>query len=110
VKPGIQSLNLYQIEAMRTHTEDPTRILTYALGLAGESGECCDLIKKHIGHGHDQDKDKLVKELGDVLWYVAGLAHLLGVSLSEVAQVNIDKLAKRYPDGFSCEASRNRTE
>ncbi len=102
------TLNEYQELAMRTHVPDPVRLAAYGLGLAGESGEVCDLIKKHIGHGHDLDLGKVREELGDVLWYLAGLAEVLGLNLSDIAQTNIAKLARRYPDGFSHEASRNR--
>jgi NTP pyrophosphatase (non-canonical NTP hydrolase) len=79
-------------------------------GLAGESGEVADLIKKQIGHGHDLDKDKLTKELGDVLWYLSQVAQQYEISLSTVATANIEKLRKRYPDGFTEAASKNRTE
>jgi NTP pyrophosphatase (non-canonical NTP hydrolase) len=80
----------------------------YALGLTGESGEVADLIKKHVGHGHDLDGTKILLELGDVLWYVAALANVVGWSLEEVAEANVQKLRKRYPDGFSPEASKAR--
>jgi NTP pyrophosphatase (non-canonical NTP hydrolase) len=80
------------------------------LGLVGESGEVVDLIKKHVYHGHPLDSDKLLKELGDVLWYVAALATALDVELSEVAAKNIAKLTARYPEGFSSEASMNRVD
>lgn len=95
-------LNDYQNEAMRTSPGNPgDRLTTFALGIAGEAGECADLVKKHIGHGHPLDRDKLVKELGDVLWYVAGLAHEVGASLEQVAQANVEKLRLRYPNGFT---------
>ena len=79
-----------------------------SLGLAGEVGEVVELIKKHLGHGHELDKEKVAKELGDVLWYVATLAAALDISLGKVGEKNIDKLKARYPEGFSHEASRNR--
>lgn len=79
-------------------------------GLTGEAGEVADLIKKHFGHGHELDLIKVNKELGDVLWYLSQLAEQFGLSLDDVAQANIDKLKKRYPDGFSEEASKNRRE
>ena len=85
-------------------------MLHLPFGLTGESGEVADLIKKHFGHGHVLDQDKLKKELGDVLWYLSQLAEQFGLELSDVAETNIDKLKKRYPDGFSEEASRNRVE
>jgi NTP pyrophosphatase (non-canonical NTP hydrolase) len=86
------------------------QLAVWGLGIAGEAGEVADLIKKVIGHGHPMDKEKLTKELGDVLWYVAALADLHGIPLHVVAKANLEKLAKRYPNGFSQEASRNRTE
>lgn len=103
-------LDSYQEKALAFHSEREDRIYTYLLGLAGEAGEVCDLFKKHFGHGHHLDRDKVVKELGDVLWYVSAVASLQGISLQEIADKNIEKLTKRYPNGFSSEASINRTE
>lgn len=108
--PKSATLNGYQEEAMAFHVPDPVRLAAYGLGITGEAGEVADLIKKHIGHGHDLDVNKLKLELGDVLWYVSGLAHVLGLSLSEIAEANLAKLNKRYPHGFSSEASKNRSE
>lgn len=96
----MKTLDEYQTEAMRSAPQEQ-QLVTFALGIAGESGEIVDLIKKHIGHGHPLDVEKLKRELGDVLWYVAGLAHLHGIALSDVAQTNIEKLEKRYPNGFN---------
>ena len=106
------ALDTYQQLAMRTAptTIDDKQIAVFGLGVAGEAGEVAEVIKKHVGHGHELDRDKLTKELGDVLWYVAGLAHLFDIPLSTVAQVNIAKLRKRYPEGFSHDASRNRVD
>ena len=105
-------LNEYQKAAARTSSRPVTKlsIAVSAMGLAGEAGEVVDLLKKEIGHGHDADPEKLSKELGDVLWYLSDLATLHNLSLDDIAQANILKLLKRYPDGFSTEASRNRTE
>lgn len=85
-------------------------MLPLLCGLTGESGEVADLIKKHFGHGHELDRDKLKKELGDVLWYLARLSAEFGILLSDVADSNIAKLRARYPNGFSEEASKNRKE
>ncbi len=90
--------------------DDLALILNAALGLAGEAGEFIDHVKKHIFHGHKLDKSFLIKELGDFLWYCAQAAQGLNTTLSHVADVNIDKLQKRYPAGFSTEASLNRSE
>ena len=103
-------LDAYQNCAMDFHVPDPVRLAAYGLGIAGESGECADIIKKHIGHGHPLNVEKLKLELGDVLWYVAALAHLIDMPLSEIAQANLDKLRKRYPNGFSTEASIARVD
>ena len=106
----IQGLDEYQQLAQRvTSTPQEQKVLCGVMGLAGESGECVDLVKKQLFQGHPQEHDKLVEELGDVLWYCAELATGLGVSLSEVAAGNIEKLAKRYPDGhFDRERSLHR--
>lgn len=102
----------YQAAALRTaHDDQSTQELAIrALGLAGEAGEVVEIVKKYLGHGHEFDRDKLNKELGDVLWYVATLADACGLDLAEVAEKNIEKLRQRYPDGFTHEASRNRAD
>lgn len=85
-------------------------LLNAALGLCGESGEVADLIKKYRFQGHELDTAKLIKELGDVQWYIALAASALGVSLSEIMMRNIEKLRKRYPNGFDPERSIHREE
>lgn len=102
----------YQLAAGRTfatkgHRE---RLLNAVLGLAGETGELCDLVKKGEFQGHDIDPTKFAEELGDVLWYVAAVATAFGLDLTSVAKWNIEKLKIRYPDGFTEEASRNRAD
>ena len=78
--------------------------------MCGEAGECADLLKKHRHQKHDFDREKLLEETGDVLWYVAETAAGLGATLEEVAQRNIDKLRGRYPDGFDPQRSIHRPE
>ena len=106
-------MNTYQSLALRTAGEHETEndaLINWSLGLAGESGEFANMVKKYIYHGHYIDTKELAKELGDILWYVSQAAEVLGFSLEEVAATNIDKLARRYPDGFSEDASRNRKD
>jgi NTP pyrophosphatase (non-canonical NTP hydrolase) len=67
-----------------------------------------DLVKKHLFQGHELDKKKLADELGDVCWYIATMAKGLGYSLEEIMKMNIEKLFKRYPNGFESERSINR--
>ena len=85
-------------------------LLNGALGLTGEAGEVADLIKKHIFHGHDLTPEELVKELGDVCWYLALISHACGISIEHIMNENVEKLRKRYPDGFSVEKSLHRAE
>jgi NTP pyrophosphatase (non-canonical NTP hydrolase) len=102
----------YQELAMRTRNS-PTKtkaLITGALGLAGESGEVADHIKKWYDQGHELQVDKVIDELGDVCWYVALMATALGVSLSQVLERNIEKLQKRFPNGFEVERSVNRKD
>ena len=79
-------------------------LINGVMGLCGESGEAIDIVKKHLAQGHPLDREGLIKELGDVAWYLAETAYALDVSLDEVFQRNIDKLKARYPEGF--DASR----
>ncbi len=81
-----------------------------AMRLAGESGEVVDYLKKTYFHDHPLDKEKMIDELGDVLWYISSLAFVHDVDLEDVAEYNIQKLEKRYPEGFSVEKSINRLE
>lgn len=83
-------------------------VANMAMGLAGEAGEVCDQLKKVLFHDHEINRKEIALEIGDVLWYLAGLCSRLGMNLEDVAQMNIDKLKARYPDGFSEEASRAR--
>lgn len=82
----------------------------FGLGVAGESWEVADLIKKEVGHGHPADPVKMKKELGDVLWYVAALCTQYGFAMADVAAANIRKIQERYPNGFSPEASLKRVD
>lgn len=92
------SFNEYQAHAYNLISEAGKKdmIVNGVLGLAGECGECCDIVKKYKYQGHDLDKAHLKDELGDVLWYLAETASGLGISLEEVAQFNLDKLHARY--------------
>jgi len=103
-------LNDYQRLSRRTMPNSGfyDTLSNYAMGISGEAGEITDEIKKIIYHGHDLDAEKIKGELGDLLHYVAGVATLLEIELNDVGAYNINKLKKRYPEGFSEEASRNR--
>ncbi len=101
----------YQQEAMTLLNPALTEkdvLMNALMGLCGESGEAIDVMKKHLFQGHPLDRAKLLKELGDVAWYLAEAATGLGVPLSEILQGNLDKLHARYPQGFDTNRSQNR--
>lgn len=105
----------YQRLAERTANRGPQdtaerRFINFSFGLMGELGEVIDCLKKILFHGHDleMNRDKLKIELGDLLWYIATTATTAEIDLDDIAIANIEKLRKRYPEGFSEEASRNR--
>ncbi|MBQ9988009.1 MAG: nucleoside triphosphate pyrophosphohydrolase family protein [Erysipelotrichales bacterium] len=104
-------INEYQKLAMRTlnpELDQKDVLINGVMGLCGESGEVIDLVKKHLAQGHELDKEKMAKELGDVAWYLAETAWAIGYDLEDILVMNIEKLKRRYPDGFSCEKSVKR--
>ncbi len=112
----METFREYQREAARTGGSDLTPgnedkgLNCAAMGLAGEAGEVCDLVKKWQHHRAPRDVEKLRKELGDVLWYLAHACNVMGFDLGDIAAQNVAKLRARYPDGFSTEASIARAD
>ena len=107
------TVNDYQRQAMRTlnpalGTKDV--LINSVMGLCGEAGEAIDIVKKWLAQGHELDRAHLVRELGDVAWYLAEAATALDVPLEDVLQANLDKLQKRFPEGFDTSASVHRNE
>lgn len=97
------NFNEYQELASRTANNGLSvseKICNWAMGLAGEAGELIELSKKEIFHKVVPSKDKVIKELGDVLWYLSNYALTYDIKLEEVAEKNIQKLKDRYPQGF----------
>ena len=106
-------LNEYQSLAMRTlnpELDERDVLINAVMGLCGESGEAIDIVKKHLAQGHELDRSALAKELGDIAWYLAEAATVLGLTLDEVCQGNIDKLRERFPEGFSSKDSIARAD
>lgn len=102
------TINEYQELAMRTLNPELDRkdvLINSVMGLCGESGEAIDIVKKWMANGHELDKEHLAKELGDIAWYLAEAATALEIPLEDVLQMNIDKLKKRYPEGFDTQKS-----
>lgn len=111
------TLEEYEKEVMRTAgtlerelTKQEKDSLMGSMGLSGEAGEVLEIFKKYIFHGHKFDRDKYVKEMGDVYWYFTFLNKVTGVTLDEIMETNISKLRARYEKGFSQEASINRKD
>ncbi len=107
------TVNEYQVQAMTTLNGALSRkdvLINSVIGLCGESGEAIDIVKKWLAQGHDLDKAHLAKELGDIAWYLAEAATALDIPLEDIFQANLDKLKKRYPQGFDTQRSLTRLE
>lgn len=108
---SMMKVNDYQKKALRTLNPSLSKseiLINGVMGLCGESGEAIDIVKKHLAQGHKLDRENLAKELGDVAWYLAETAYALDYDLESIFQMNLDKLAKRYPHGFEKEKSIDR--
>lgn len=105
------TVNEYQALAMASLNPELSQkdvLINSVMGLCGESGEAIDIVKKHLFQGHELEKEKLAKELGDIAWYLAEAAHALEIPLDDIFQANIEKLRKRYPQGFDAQRSIHR--
>ena len=100
---------LVELDAKGANIE---RLLTAGVGINAEGGEFLEIIKKMVFQGkpwNDDNREHLIIELGDLLWYVAQATQALGVSFEEVIERNVEKLKKRYPGGeFDIHYSENR--
>ncbi len=108
-KPKI-TLREYQKLCKRTVKDFGSKereILVWGLGIAGEAGDVASCIKKTIAHDNDQ-RDGIKENLGDTLWYVAMICNFFDWDLQDVLDENMEKLKKRYPNGFTIkDAKRN---
>lgn len=107
------TINEYQNLAMKTLNPALSKrdvLINSVMGLCGEAGEAIDIVKKWMAQGHALDTAHLVQELGDVAWYLAEAATALDLPLEEIFQRNIEKLRRRYPDGFRSQNSCTRLD
>lgn len=95
-----QKALLYKAVSNFNINGETIRLLEGVMGMVGESGECDELLKKHLFQGHPLDKDHMAKELGDVAWYLALAADALGYSLEDILLMNLKKISERYPEGY----------
>ena len=105
------TINEYQSLAMTTLNPELDKkdvLINSVMGLCGESGEAIDIVKKWLAQGHELDREHLAKELGDIAWYLAECAFALDIPLEDILVANIEKLKKRYPDGFEVKKSTER--
>lgn len=107
------TINEYQKLAMTTLNPELDKkdvLINGVMGLCGESGEAIDIVKKWLAQGHELDREQLAKELGDIAWYLAETATALDLTLEDIFEANIEKLRKRYPEGFDAARSIKRSE
>ena len=101
----------YQGLSARTinqHFGRDQQLANFGMGLTGEAGEIVEILKKHLFHRHGLNAEKLKDELGDLLWYISAICNVLGFDMGQIASDNVEKLKKRYPEGFGFEESINR--
>ena len=106
------TVNEYQKLAMATLNPALSKrdvLINGVMGLCGEAGEAIDLVKKHLAQGHPLNREALLRELGDVAWYLAETAYALDADLESVLAGNIEKLKNRYPEGFDSRRSQTRS-
>jgi NTP pyrophosphatase (non-canonical NTP hydrolase) len=105
----------YQRTALETAIFNKDQLMDktiWAMGISGEAGEVLEKWKKIVAYNDgivtEQDKQEIKKELGDVIWYVALMAHSLNLSLEEIILLNVEKLADRKERGVQKGAGDNR--
>ncbi len=105
--------NEYQKKALKSLNPNLNKeevLINSVMGLCGEAGEAIDIVKKTIHQGHEFNKEKFILELGDIAWYLAEASHAVGYDLNTVLELNLNKLNKRYPDGFKTNDSIKRLD
>ena len=112
-EPAKNDLDMFQEEALRSMRNDlPYELIcsNMCMGLAGETGETVDIFKKHIYQGKDLDINDVIEEIGDILWYIANLCNVNKITMKECMESNVEKLRKRYPNGFSIKDALERAD
>lgn len=107
-------MNFAEYQELARRTQNPSLSLAdrrmHALhGMSSEVGEIHGIYQKTF-QGHMLEVEKVIDEMGDLMWFIAEMADVIGVSLEGIAKHNITKLRKRYPEGFNEDCSINREE
>lgn len=97
------------LRTARTSFSAEKQLNNVLLGLAGETGELIDCFKKQLFQDHPQDVNKIMNEVGDILYYLYLLSHTQGFTIEHCMELNKQKLQRRYPLEFSAEQSINRS-
>lgn len=115
---GFMNISDYSERAITTllgdhaTTDMDASLISQVFGLVGESGEVAEKFKKLIrdnaGRITNEDKKEIIKELGDILWYINSVSHLLGYSLEDVAKINLEKVLSRKERGVTAGSGDNR--
>ncbi len=111
--PRPVEFDAYQALARRTLNpglDANARLLDAAAGLSEEAGEVLGTVRKHLFQQRALDREAITRELGDALWCLSAVAASLGISLGDVAHNNLEKLRRRYPEGFTADAALRRAD
>ena len=106
----IQEFQKLSIRTLNNSLSEKEQLANMVIGASCEFSEAGDSLKKYLFQGHELDKKHIEEELGDTMFYICNLATLLDINMEEVLEKNIEKLNKRYKNGFSYKASIDRID
>ena len=107
---GIQEFQKLSIRTLNNSLSEKEQLANMVIGASCEFSEAGDSLKKYLFQGHELDKKHIEEELGDTMFYIFNLATLLDIDMEDVLEKNIEKLNKRYKNGFSYKASIDRID
>ena len=106
----VNALAKPDLEIYHSLVNGDMHLLHMAIGVSGEAGELIDAIKKYVIYRKPLDRENVIEELGDLEFYMEGLRQSLNISREETLEANIQKLGKRYQDGYSDKAAQERAD
>ena len=108
MKMNIRDFQTLSVRTMNKELTKEQQISNTVFGANGELGEVTDILKKYLYQGHRINKQHLAEEIGDTLFYIVNLCTLFNLDIEDILQGNVDKLRKRFPNGFEVDRSINR--